>query len=200
MHRLPSLFVFALLAGIAVMSRAEDPPAKREAADPGPLTAKLVAKKTEYTLDPAQAGEAFREMIKAAMGKGKIPDPPAVDLVFELTNTGAEPITITLGADNGRLDLALTGPGAISAMGRNAFTREFRLGKPTTIEAGGKHEIPIASLKYGFRGVAQHAYWTEPGEYQIAATLVTAPAGKRAEVKPITVTAPAITLKVVAPQ
>lgn len=175
------------------------PEERKPGADPGPLTAKLIAKKTEYPLDPAQAGQAFRDRLKAAMGKGQLPEPPAVDLVLEIKNGGAEPVTILIGADNGRVGLALTGPGAVSIVARRIFTKEFRIGKPVMLAPGATHAIPITALKFGFRGVESHAYWTEPGEYQLTATLVAPDAARRGEgQKHYTVTTPAIMLKVVA--
>ena len=38
-------------------------------------------------------------------------------------------------------------------------------------EAGKSLTIPVKSLTSGFRGVSHLAYWTEPGEYELVATL-----------------------------
>ena len=42
-----------------------------------------------------------------------------------------------------------------------------------TIAAGKTVEMPIKSLKYGFRNAEKMAYWTEPGEYTLSASLKT---------------------------
>jgi hypothetical protein len=66
--------------------------------------------------------------------------------------------------------LELKGKGAVSVAPNIIMTREFRIGRPVEIAPGKSYEIPIMQLKYGLRGVSQHAYWTEPGEYTLGAT------------------------------
>jgi hypothetical protein len=139
-------------------------------AEKSPLEAKLVAKTETYKLAKDQSGKEFADKLKSPDLK-EAPEPPKVDLVLKLTNPTDKPVTVVLGADSGALDLKLEGPGAVTIEARKIFTREFRGGKETTIEAGKTLEIPISELKFGFRGVAQHAYWTEPGEYKILAVL-----------------------------
>lgn len=157
-----TLFLFS-----AVLAQGKEP--KQPAAAKSPLEAKLVANEDTYTLAKDQQGEAFAEMLKANK-TGDLPAPPAVDLVLEIKNPTDAPITILVDSDAGALDLQLAGPGAVTVPGQRIFTREFRLGKPVAIAAGATHKMPIKALKFGFRGVGTYAYWTEPGEYTLAAT------------------------------
>jgi hypothetical protein len=66
--------------------------------------------------------------------------------------------------------LELNGKGAVTISPNIIMTREFRIGREVRIEAGKTYEMPIMQLKFGLRGVSQHAYWTEPGEHTLAAT------------------------------
>ena len=91
--------------------------------------------------------------------------------MLELKNPTDKAITIVMGADNGALELDLQGKGAVEIKPLIIMTREFRLGEPVEIPAGKTYEIPIKQLKYGMRGISTYAYWTEPGEYTLSATL-----------------------------
>lgn len=133
-----------------------------------PLVARLVANETTYTLPADRQGNEAAERLKSPTLKD-LPEPPAVDLVLELKNPTDAPIAIMIESDSGGLDLALEGKGAVTVEPKRAFTREFRIGKKIEIAPGKTYEIPIKQLKYGFRGVGTHAYWTEPGEYRLAA-------------------------------
>ena len=157
-----------LLLTTAAWAQVREPREPAPEAKKSPLIATLIANEDTYTLAADQQGEAFAKMLKEKL---QGPPPPEVDLVFEIKNPTDQEITITLGADSGSLDLILAGPGAVTIPGQRIFTREFRAGKPVTIAAGKTHEIPIKQLKFGFRGVGTHAYWTEPGEYTLAARL-----------------------------
>jgi hypothetical protein len=70
------------------------------------------------------------------------------------------------------MQLALTGPGAVTVENMVAMTMEFRIGAPVNLAPGQSHDIKISSLAFGMRGITQYAYWTEPGDYTLAATLV----------------------------
>jgi hypothetical protein len=134
------------------------------------LEATLVAKEDTYVIPAGQQGKEFAEKVSAPDAKD-LPEPPKVDIVLQLKNPTEKPITILLDSDAGALDLKLEGPGAVTVEGRKIFTREFRGGKKVEIAPGKTHEIPITALRFGFRGVAQQAYWTEPGDYKLFGVL-----------------------------
>src|SRR5262245_60238086 len=76
----------------------KEPPQQQPA---GPISVRLVAKKTTYTLDrQGMTAEKYREAVK----QGKI-RPPAVELSLEITNTRNEPIDITVAGASPRLTL-----------------------------------------------------------------------------------------------
>lgn len=140
------------------------------------LTAALIANKDTYTLDPAQSGKAFRDSLEArknarGRGMGALPAAPAVDMTLRITNTTDKEITITTGGDDSQLNLKLEGPGAVTVDNLVAMTMEFRMGRPTTIPAGKTFDIKVSSLAFGMRGISQHAYWTDAGDYTVTATL-----------------------------
>ncbi len=139
-----------------------------------PVKAKLVAKKATYTLDlGGKTGEEYRKMLKDAEKGGRMPAPPAVDLVLEITNTSDQDVKIWSGGDPVMLSLALAGPSAINAKPLLAFTTDFRGPTATTLAPGKSLSIPITKLAYGFRGAAAMSFWTEPGEYKLTATYTT---------------------------
>lgn len=158
-----------LIALVATSAFAQGRPRRpRVEAERSALEAKLIAKTDTYTIPAGQQGKEFAEKLKAPALR-EPPEPPAVDLVFEITNPTDKPIKIMVDSDAGALDLKLEGPGAVMVEGRQIFTREYRIGKEVEIAPGKSLEMPIKALRFGFRGVAQHAYWTEPGEYKLFA-------------------------------
>jgi hypothetical protein len=160
--------------GLAVsLARAEDK--KEEPKQPDlPVKATLKAKKDSYTLDlGGKSADEFKKMLKDAEKTGKVPDAPKVDLVLELKNTSDKDVDIWISGDPVVLNLDLKGKGAESVMARRFFTQEFRVPKAMTLAAGKTHEIVIGSLTYGHRGVAMQAYWTEAGDYTLAASFKT---------------------------
>jgi hypothetical protein len=168
MSRLLPLLLLGLAAP-ALPARADD-----KKADDLPVTAKLVAKITTYTLDLGdKKPEEYLKLVKDAEKGGNWPKPPAVDLSLELTNTTDKDVTVWVGGDATRLDLDLKGPGAVSIAPNVPMTREFRAPKPVTIAAGKSTSIEIKQLSYGIRNGSKFAYWTEPGEYTLAATFNT---------------------------
>jgi hypothetical protein len=190
----------ALLLATAGAGRAADKP-KADL----PVKAKLTGDKTTFTLDlGGMTGEEFRKALKEAEKKGgKFPEPPKVDLVLELTNTSAKDVEIYIGGDQVMLQLELKGPGAVSVKPLLAFTTDFRGPRPTTLGPGKSFLVQISGLKYGFRGVAESAYWTEPGDYTLTASFVTALTPSPDGVKPdekgfgkVTLTTEPIKLKV----
>ncbi len=140
-----------------------------------PVKTKLVAKKTTYTLDlGGKTGEEFRKQLKDAEKNGRMPAAPTVDLTLEITNTSDKAIKIWTSGDPVHLELTLTGPGAVMASPRLAFTTDFRGPAATVLDPGKTLSIPVTKLQYGFRGASLMSYWTEPGEYKLAATYKTA--------------------------
>jgi hypothetical protein len=140
-----------------------------------PLKAKLVAKKDTYKLDlDGKSGEEFRKILKDAEKAGKVPAPPTVDMVLEITNTSDQEVKFWVEGDANELLLDVKGPNAVSLTPLKAFTADFRASKVITLAAGKTHSIPITSLQYGFRGVSKYSYWTEPGEYTVTASYKTA--------------------------
>ena len=150
------------------------------AAEPrdAPLAARLVLYTDSYRLDPETVKklEEYRTPVEDRRGRlmGAGPAPPDVDMVYELKNTGAEPVAILIGGDICRLELKLEGPGAMTLPSGLARTMEFRMGRWLRLEPGAVHAIPIRKLSYGTRGDSKRAYWTKPGDYKLTATYVTA--------------------------
>jgi hypothetical protein len=174
MKSLKTAALAALVASVGGLSLAAPAPKDKPKEGEGPVAAKLVAKKATYTLDfGGMTAEQYAEAIKEGGKTGKLPKAPEVDLVLELTNTGDKDVQIWSKGDAVRLELQLKGPGAVSVEGQRFFTREFRAPVPMTLAPGKTHTIAIKSLQYGFRGMAQQAYWTKPGEYTLGAAFQT---------------------------
>jgi hypothetical protein len=163
----------ALLVVASPLTRADDKKDEPKPADL-PVKATLVAKTTTYKLDlGGKSGEEFRKLLKEGEKTGQLPAAPKVELVLQLKNTSDKDVKIWITGDPVMVNLDLAGKGAVSVAGKRAFTTDFRLPMATTLAAGKTHEIPITSLSYGFRGMAQQAYWTEPGEYTLTASFQT---------------------------
>jgi len=166
------------------------------------LTLKVTSKKDTYTIDRGgktdeEYQKLFTEFLKGK-GLGKVPPPVAVDLVVSIVNDGKKPVTITVGADNSEVLFNLQGPKAQYLRPLVATTREFRLGKPVTIEPGKSYDMPYTKLVDGFRNISRNIYWLEPGEYTLSATYQMA-TGDDDKKGPL-LTAEKITLKVVEPK
>jgi hypothetical protein len=141
---------------------------------PDAVTATLVAKTTTYKLDlGGMTADEYRKMLKDAEISGKVPPPPAIEMTLELKNNTDEDVQVWISGSPVVLDLHLKGDGAVSLKPRVAFPAIFILPKPVTIAPGKTHSIPVTSLKYGFRGASNMAYWTEPGDYTLSASLKT---------------------------
>jgi hypothetical protein len=186
----PALVAATAVTLAAVHAKAPAPqpkPEEKSKTDPpgAPLEAKLVVKKATYTLD--RRGETAEQYADAAK---KSPPLVEVDLVLELKNTSDKEITIWIaddyrkeerqdGGDYVKLQLDLKGPGAVSALVQQRFTRPKTPPPRTRSIAPGKTwALPITTLNYGTHGVATYeAYrtcWTGPGEYALTATFKTA--------------------------
>ena len=163
---LPVLVVLAVCGS----AFAADPvPAKNEQG----LTATLINNKETYTLDAGQSGKEFRDQVANLKPPGaKFPGPPTVDFVLRITNSSDKDVTLNIGGDSSRLELTLTGEGALTVNGSMMMDRMYRQGTPTTIAAGKTYDLKITALSFGVRGESKYAYFTEAGEYTLAASLV----------------------------
>jgi RNA polymerase sigma factor (sigma-70 family) len=184
--------------------QAADPPKKLEAAAPAPSTAdepkpeekgrteppgvpleaRLIAKESTYVLDlGGKTPEEFKKAVEEGQDTGQQPQPPVVDLVLEITNKSDKDVKIWFKGDAVTYDLALKGPGAVSARSGVVFDTILHGPEAMTLEAGKAHSIKLAYLEYGFRGAGSRAYWTQSGDYTLTATYKTAvspvPAGAK---------------------
>ncbi len=94
-------------------------------------------------------------------------------MTLELKNTSDKDVQVWISGDPIVMTLDLKGPGAVAIKPHIAFSAIYHAPKAVTIAAGKTQEIPIKSLKYGFRNIEKMAYWTEPGEYTLSASLKT---------------------------
>jgi hypothetical protein len=169
-------------------AKAEPEPRRSEGRTepPGvPVEVRLVVKKRKYRLSlggktEAQVRKLIEESVKDA---AKAPPVPAVDLVFEVKNTGRQDLQIWEEGDSVQLELQLKGPGAVSVKPLKAFDAILHGPKVKTLGPGKTYARPIKELKYGFRGESDHAYWLKPGEYTLTVSFRTAvsPAPKKAK-------------------
>jgi hypothetical protein len=195
-----------LIFGFANLGFSEDKKADKPKSDPPGLPLELkITGKTKYTLDLGGMSAAdFKKAVAAAgKGKGRAPATPAVDLTIELKNTSDKTVQVWSKGDPVVLSLELQGKGAVTATPLLPMTLEFRLPDGVGLEAGKTLTFPLKSLSAGFRGVSQLSYWTEPGDYELVATLKTGlmPIPKGAKDNGdgygiITLTSPAIKLTV----
>lgn len=169
------ILTLVLLVAAANPAAADDKKAGKPKSDPPglPLELTLTGKTTKYTLDlGGLSADDFKKAVAAAgKGRGKPPAPPAVDLTVELKNTSDKTVQVWSKGDPVVLTLELKGKGALNVTPQVPMTLEFRLPEGVGLEAGKSLTIPVKSLTSGFRGVSHLAYWTEPGEYELVATL-----------------------------
>ena len=175
--------------------RVASTPDARSVAPPSqlPLQLRLVARRSVYQLGPevallkkeivrqqklererkAASPKSVTERLKEQLegiGGDRYPEPPAVDLVLEIANVSQQVVEFW---SSGEINLALQGPGVITARPRQLHTTEFRLPQATRLGPGEIHRHPIRRLVYGFRGVAERVYWTLPGRYILTASFRT---------------------------
>ncbi|MCU0705635.1 MAG: hypothetical protein MUF18_16805 [Fimbriiglobus sp.] len=175
-----TLIALLFTTGLALAAdKPKTPEPGKAVPDTTPLEATLEGT-AKYTLD--LGGKTAEEFLKALKGDAVTP-PPKVDLKLVLKNTGKEDLKVWVSGDPVTITLKLTGKGAAEAKPELMFTTEFRLPKAVAVAAGKTVEFPIKSLAGGFRGASEFSYWTQPGEYELVATLTTAvsPAPKGAE-------------------
>jgi hypothetical protein len=208
MNRTKTVPLAALALGVlAVLAVAADEQKKDQGkTDPAgvPLEATLVTRQATYTLDlGGRTAEEFRKAIQAGDDTGRYPPPPRVDLVLELRNTGDKDVQIQMGGTRNLVTLDLQGKGAVSVKLKKQITNKLIIApKPVTLAPGKSASVPITGFTYGFKG-SDNAYWTEPGEYTLAAGYQTAvsPAPKDAKAgpdgfAPVTVTSAPVKIKV----
>jgi hypothetical protein len=160
----------------AVLAAADKPPPPAGTDPPGgSLQAELVANRDTYTLD--LEGDTLEDFSSRIQFGEDFPEPPQVDLVLRLRNTGRDPITLR---DPKELPtLYLAGAGALNQP-RGSY--QTCIGgpapEPVTLAPGETHTIPVPQLT-GF----VRAFWLLPGEYLIAgdylAVVSPAPVGSR---------------------
>ncbi len=180
-----TILAFALCFTAAAI-RADDNKADKPRADPEgtPLKLTITGKSTTYALDTGGlSAEDYRKKLEDEAKTGKPLAVPAIDLAVEIKNTSDKGVQVWTTGDPVVLTLDLKGKGAVNLDPALAFTREFRIPKSVEIPAGKSVSIPLKSLTSGFRGRSHVSYWTEPGEYELVATLKTgvSPAPKGAK-------------------
>lgn len=134
------------------------------------VVARLVAKKSTYAID--RKGNTAEEYAKAAR-LGRAPAVP-VELELIITNNRKTPVRIRTKGTSPKLTLTLKGPGAVEATPPAALAAVRQPITYVTLRPGEKLTLPVESLgSYtGTRTTKLH-YWTEPGEYTLAATFYT---------------------------
>jgi hypothetical protein len=158
-----------------VFARAQPVPALAGTSPPGvSLEAELVVKQGTYTLDlegnaPTEVSDRIHFGDEDYV---EFPDPPELDLLLKLRNTGKKPVTLRR-ASWAQPWLYLVGAGAIN----HPWVLKPVAGpfggppepKPLTLGPGQSHAIPIDSLHCAF-----NAFWLLPGEYAVAGYYVAA--------------------------
>jgi len=173
-----SILPVAVIVGFAAFSASDDKKPEKPKADPEGTPLELtITGKAKYTLDTGGLSIAdFKKKIDATTGKGakgRPPAPPTVDLAIEIKNTSDKAVKVWEKGDPVVLTLNLKGPGAVNADVNGPMTLEFRLPQAVEIAAGKTHTIPVKSLMSGVRGTTRFSFWTEPGDYELVATLKT---------------------------
>lgn len=136
-----------------------------------PVKARLIAKQSIYTLPKARHGAAFRKRIEEETDSDRLPAPPRVDLVLELTNVSKEAVMIWPRGSIAAAELTIEGPGAIGPENLMTVSGESAgTSVQPTIAPGKSHRIEIKSLNPG--GGTPFDFWCEPGEYTIEASYV----------------------------
>jgi hypothetical protein len=173
-----NLALAALLTAWAAASLpADDAKGKTEPAGV-PLSARLVVNKDTYKLDVGgKSADELQKMLAEAKERGDergLPKVPEIDLTFVLTNSGDKEIEIQVEGDNNRIMMDLKGPAVLPFQFPGGFTADFRMPKPLKLAPGKSYEIPLKSLRHGFRGMGDWLYWAKPGEYTLAVSFTTA--------------------------
>lgn len=188
-----TLLLLGLLASQAPKEETDPEPPR-----PGPVELRLWSRKGTYKIDrQGMTEKEFLEAIKA--GKAR---PVAVELELTVRNNTKKEIRVRTSGLLPKLLLTLKGKGALDSPN----TRKAHQGvlRYTVLKPGEKVSIPIDTLMTyeGHTGGTINHYWTEPGEYTLAASFHTAfemdwaNGGDRGKTSYTTLTARPITLKV----
>ena len=145
-----------------------------------PIQAKLVANKTTYKMNVD--GNKLKQRLEEGKKTNDYPDPPAVDLVLEITPTTNKEAEFWFIGSSVYVELCLEGPGAVT------ISRPVQLVyyPPTarTLIPGFKYRISFRKLSHGPNGRGYYSYWTEPGEYTLTAKFHTGIKSASKDVKP----------------
>lgn len=188
MKRAIRILTVVLAATAAGAATADDKPKDdgKPKADPEGTPLELtVTGKAKYAVDAGgRTGAEYRKAVEDAVkAGGKVPAAPAVELTVEVKNTSDKPLKVWAKGDPVVLTLELKGKGAVNVEPRLGFTAEFRSPEAVEIAPGKSHSFPVKALVSGHRGASKFSYWTEPGDYELVATLKTgvSPAPKGAK-------------------
>src|SRR5262245_36186887 len=134
---LPLAAMLLLTAGpVATGGDKKEPPQQQPA---WPVSVRLIAKKTTYTLDrQGMTAEQYREANK----QGKL-RPPAVELPLGITRTRNERIATTVAGAGPRLTLELRGQGGIE---KRTIARRRQATVCIILKPGQTHSVPITHL------------------------------------------------------
>jgi hypothetical protein len=122
---------------------------------------------------PGLTPEQYRDQLQAAETTGRLPSPPAVDLVLELRNTAATDLKVWVAGPLTRLRLDLKGPGAVNVPAPEGAEGEVEP-RAVVLKPGATYPVRIRRLADRRGGSARFWYWTEPGEYTLTARFTTA--------------------------
>jgi hypothetical protein len=181
--RLPLMLILLAAPQLALAEEKKTPK------DDVGLELKVILKNDTIEWD---ADEKSRAEFKASLEKQLKRMPPERIVVppltpFEATvqvkNTSTSAVTILVAGDQHILTFDLKGPGVVALSPPRAATREFRVGRSVTLEAGEKFEIPIHKLCDGFRMMTRDIFWTDLGEYTLSATYRLGLGGKEVVLK-----------------
>jgi hypothetical protein len=166
----PALAALAALALPLALGARDD---KKDPSKSGlPLQLKVLAKKDAYKSE--LTSQELKKLVEMAEKTGKYPNPPEVDLVLQITNRSDKELSFWNRGDPVKIGFELKGPGAVPVKPMLAFTTDFRAPEATKLAPGKTYEIPVKSLRFGFRGASEMVFWTDPGEYTLTANYATA--------------------------
>jgi hypothetical protein len=120
---------------------------------------------------PGKTGEAFRSELLQAQRDGKLPLPPAFPLALALTNTGERRLEVRLGDVETELSLELQGQGVVRLPAVGVAEPEFLQSQTFQLAPGEQLVFRIERLIAGARGRLEYLYLTEPGDYDLIASL-----------------------------
>jgi hypothetical protein len=175
---LRGILTAVVIFGLAGLAPADDKKSDKPKVEPEGTPLELsITGKTKYALDtgglsPADYKKKIEDGVKKKAPR-QLPAAPAVDLAVEIKNTSDKPVKVWTKGDPVVLTLELKGKGAVDANVNVPMTLEFRVPQAVEIEPGKSASIAVKSLQSGMRGLTHHSFWTEPGEYELVATLKT---------------------------